>query len=270
LNQTLHAFVVSASLALPLWPALAAAQDAPTTQTQPAAPAASEEAQAWLERIDAAGQKLKTLQGTLRYEVVQGAMGDKQVRMGSLYYDAAAPAKFAVHFDRLLASRRLIRDDRWYIFDGQWLVEKMVEQKQFIKRQLVDLEKTQEDGQPPSANPLADGQGPFALPITLKKDAVLRKHRVDLIAFKAGDPANSIHLKLTPHVLQRGEFSRIDLWYDTTTLLPVRVQTIDETENETTVILSEVKIDEQIESIRFDTAEPPASEGWTVELKPLD
>lgn len=263
-------------LALPLWPAMSAGQDVSGSETQPAAtaptpaPAASEEAQAWLERIDVAGQKLKSLQGTLRYEVIQGSMGDKQIRMGTLYYDAGPPAKFAVHFDRLMASRRLIREDRWYIFDGQWLVEKMVEQKQFVKRQLIDLEKTQADGTPPSANPLADGQGPFALPITLKKDAVLRKHKVDLIAFKEGDPTNSVHLRLTPHVLQRGEFSRIDLWYDTTTLLPVRAQTLDETENETTVILSEVKVDEQIESIRFDTAEPPASEGWTVELKPLE
>lgn len=252
------------------------AQEAATTQpatpptTQPSTPPASEQTSDaspavihWLDKIDAAGRSLKSLTGELRYEVIQGALGDKQIRLGSLFYDAQKPAKFAVHFDRLLAGRRLLRENRWYIFDGRWMVESIGDQKQFIKREITDPNaKDAAD-----ANPLTDGQGPFALPITLQKDQVLRKYNVKLLA-EPTDDSPALKIRLTPHVAQRGQFTQIDLTYDSKTMLPTRVDTQDETENQTAVILSNVKIDQAIEAVVFDTTPPKSTDGWTVEIKP--
>ena len=112
--------------------------------------------------------------------------------------------------------------------------------------------------------------------MTLRKQQVLKKYDVTLIDDATGDESAAaeentpklIHLRLTPHVARRGEFTQLDLWYDTQTLLPVRVATLDETENRTTVILSNVKVDQPVTDKVFDTTPPAASEGWTVEIKP--
>lgn len=276
-----HGNVIFASLcaAMLAWPVTthadepAATQSASVTANPEQSSSQDNPAHAWLDKIDTAGKSLKSLHGQLRYEVIQGALGDKQVRVGSLFYDAKKPAKFAVHFDRLLAGKRLLREDRWYIFDGRWMVEKMGSQKQFIKREMTDPASKEAD----NANPLTDGQGPFALPITLQKEQVLKKYKVELLDVEkdatnvAGDnaaDAQTIKLRLTPHVAQRGDFTQIELTYDTTTMLPVRVDTLDETENETSVILSKVKIDQPIEPVVFDTTPPKSEDGWTVEIKP--
>lgn len=272
LRYVVAQLIITASV---LFAAVAHAQDQPETAPSAAAQPATQPAEnectvstkdavgEWLDKIDAAGRSLKSLHGELRYEVVQGALGDKQIRVGSLFYDARKPAKFAVHFDRLLAGRRLLREDRWYIFDGKWMVEKMGGQKQFIKREFVDPKNENAK----DANPLTDGQGPFALPITLQKDQVLQKYKVELLKAPADDDA-TLKLRLTPHVAQRGQFTQIDLTYDAATMLPSRVETLDETENETAVILSKVKVDQTIDVAVFDTTPPEAKDGWTVEIKP--
>lgn len=244
--------------------ACAVPADTATDKTADTAAAPTENpALAWLDKIDAAGRALKSLHGELRYEVIQGALGDKQIRLGSLFYDANKPAKFAVHFDRLVAGRRLLREDRWYIFDGRWMVEKMGEQKQFIKREFTDPKNENAK----EANPLTDGQGPFALPITLQKDQVLQKYKVQLLRAPTDENA-TLKLRLTPHVAQRGQFTQIDLTYDAATMMPSRVETLDETENETAVILTKVKVDQPIDAAVFDTNAPAAKDGWTVEIKP--
>src|SRR5438046_7567090 len=70
-------------------------------------PALSPEASAWLDKIDAASQQLKTFQADVIYDREQGLMGDKQTRAGRLVYLTGPPAQFAIRFDKRFIGKRM-------------------------------------------------------------------------------------------------------------------------------------------------------------------
>ncbi len=231
-----------------------------------------------LDRIAARAASIHTLQAKVRYDRIQELQGDRQRRFGTLYYLAGPPAQFAAHLDQLLADRRLEPMDRWYIFDGTWLVEKIADQKpkQFVKRQ-VTPPLTSEDGTNPAQarrpNPLALGDGPFVVPLDFNKERILARFDVALIAADAqSDPANvaSIHLRFVPRAGQRVNASQIDLWYDAETLLPMRVRSEDADAGNVSVIdLSKVQVNETMDAKVINTDEP-SEPGWDVVIKPWE
>jgi hypothetical protein len=258
------ALLLSVVLLLAL-PQIARAEDTVmTVATQPAADATSPEAVAWLDRIQEKSSQIKTLQADLRYDRNQGLVGDKQRRFGTLVFQTGPPKKYAIHFDRLLVDGRIDKQDRWYIFDGTWLVERLDAEKQFTKRQIV-APGTAAD----KADPLDLGEGPFALPITAKKDRLLQRFNVALVASEKDDPANSIHLKLTPRENFKSDYTQVDMWYDRASLLPVHVRTLDESENETVILVTKPRVNDPVEDKVFDTSEPKG-DGWRVETTPWE
>ena len=239
---------------------------APTTQPPPGLHA-STDTDAWLDRIEQRAATIKTLHAKLRYDRTQQLVGDRQRRFGNLVYDAGPPGKFAVHFDRLLVDRRLDRDDRRYIFDGQWMVERYEQEKIFIKRQIAPPPDTQTHDKQPQTDPLALGDGPFVLPLTFDKAQLLKRFDVMLILPTDDDPSQSVHLHLTPKHSHDNRFTELDLWYDRETLLPVRARTIDDSENESVIDLTDVRVNEPIDPAVLDTT-PPTTDDWRVEIKP--
>src|SRR5207249_2321989 len=106
-------------------------------------PALSPEASAWLDKIDAASQQLKTFQADVIYDREQGLMGDKQTRAGRLVYLTGPPAQFAIRFDKRFVGKRMDPLDEAFIFDGRYLVERNGADKRFTRRDIVG----------PNANP---------------------------------------------------------------------------------------------------------------------
>lgn len=231
---------------------------APTTTT------AQESPEAALERIEAATKDIEALQTKVTLTTEQGLLGDEQRRFGTLIYDAAdeakgEPARFALSFDRVVIDGNLEQQDRGYIFDGTWLAEKLGDQKLFIRRQLVA-----EGERGPS---LDIGEGPFVLPLNLKKDKVLQRFDVEVVPTTADDPAETIHLKLVPKPGVDIEETQIDVWFEEPKLVPVRVVTVKSDETKQTIELRDPRVNPQISEGAFDTAAP--KEGWEVEVKPL-
>lgn len=232
-----------------------------------------ESAEDWLGKIEARSRHTKTLHAKLRYDRVQGLVGDRQRRFGTLVYDAGPPSRFSVHFDYLLVDRRLDRQDRWYVFDGQWLVERYDQDKLFIKRQVVapdtpDTPDSKGNGSE-QADLLALGEGPFPVPVTTNKARILERFEVAVIEPAEDDPSNSLHLQLTPKPTHPSPFTRIDLWYDRATLLPARARTVDDSENESTIELSDLKVNDAVLPQLLDTS-VPTEPGWRVEVKPWE
>jgi hypothetical protein len=218
---------------------------------------------AWLDKLEAQSKKTKTLTAKVRYDRIQNLLGDEQRRFGKLIYEAGPPAKFAVHFESLLVGKALRPQNRWYVFDGRWLVEKLEDKKQFFKWQVVAP-----DAKPEDADPLGVGRGPFVLPVALKKDLLLKRFDVSLVAAEAeGDPKNSVHLLLKPKAGQRSSFTEIHLWYDRDTLLPQRARTLDESKNESIIDLMNVEVNAAIDGNLLDTSEPKEG-GWEVQITP--
>ncbi|MCC7145855.1 MAG: hypothetical protein IT443_05370 [Phycisphaeraceae bacterium] len=287
-------------------------QSPPTAATEPAtaevsppadetsAPAqgivTSPQAEEWLDRIAKRHRSLKTLKATLVYDRLQGILGDKQRRFGTLFYTAGPPGKFALHFDRLLVDERLEKQDRWYIFDGHWLIERLDERHQFLAHEIVpprstpgstpgsapgsdgvNEPRTSVSGDSPPANsdatkspdPLALGQGPFAVPISPDKDRLLRRFSAVVIESAEDDPANSVHLRLYPKPGARIDYTQVDSWYDRDSLMPLRVRTIDDSENESLVQLSKVEENPMLDEKLFNT-KPPTERGWEVQISPWE
>ncbi len=243
--------------------------DPPTTPSDDSHDAMGtiESVDSWLSRIEARATTVVTLHADLLYDRIQRLVGDRQRRFGKLVFHAGPPGRFCVQFDRLLVDRRLDRDVRRYIFDGQWLVERYDSEKLLIKRQVTRPPTPGQTRQ--DVDPLALGSGPFVVPVSLKKDRLLKRFNVTLLQWKRDDPADTVHFGLVPKVAQAGGLIRIDLWYDRRTLLPVRVRTLDQSENESVVTLSKTMVNQPVNDHAIDTS-LPTEDGWRIEIKPLE
>lgn len=240
--------------------------ESPATQTAQTQPATSGDAQVdeWLTRIQASADKLQSFRAKLRYDAIKGLERDRQRRFGSIVYVPGPPARFNVRFTRLVVDDRAVEQDRRYIFNGEWLVERLDDEKLFIKRQILGP-----DADPTQADPLRFGQGPFSLPVTLKKNEILGRFKVSLAPTDAASPANAVGLRFVPLPSQRSPAQWIDVWYEKETLVPVRASTLDDSENETHIDLTEVKVNEPFDASEFDVTEPKQP-GWRVEIKPYE
>ncbi|HEX2836982.1 MAG TPA: hypothetical protein VHN77_02520 [Phycisphaerales bacterium] len=133
-----------------------------------------------------ADKDLKTLRAGVMFDKLNDAMGDRQVRIGTLWFvtDAAvaggAPARrrFAVHFSKLQFDGRVREEDQHLLFDGEWFIEKLTTQKQFKKRQVVPA------GQ--MVDPLKIGEGPFPIPIGQKRAEILKRYSAELLPATEG------------------------------------------------------------------------------------
>lgn len=241
-----------------------------TTQPTPQANDVTPETLQWLDKLEAQSKQTRTLTADIRYDREQGLLGDRQRRFGKLVYESGPPARYAIHFRRVLVDKRADEQNRWYIFDGRWMVEKLEDQKQFFAHELVA------PGSPAErSNPLAMGEGPFAVPIGAEKDRLLRRYSVSVqlpeVATK-DEPANSVRLTLKPRPGQRNNFTTIDFWYDRSTLAPLQARTEDESENVSLIVLSNVKTNENIDASLMDTRAPSAlgQSGWREEIRPWE
>ncbi len=233
-----------------------------TPQVQPAeaAPATTPEVEALLDKIEAAAAEVQTLKANLRYDRFQDLLGDEQRRFGTFQYAAGSPAKFDAHFDRLLVDGKARRIDLRYTFDGVWLAERDEQDKAFTRRQLVA------EGE--AGQPMQLGKSPFVLPLDAKKEDILARFAVRLAEPDKADPKGTIHLVLTPLPNQRMDQTRVDLWYDEKSMLPVRVQTLDESENRSVIDLMKVEVNRKLDARTFDTS-PPTGGGWSIHIEPL-
>lgn len=256
----------------------ASASPAQAEPTDEPPPQSSEQAVALLDKLEARGAKIDSYQAQVKYTREQGLLGDTQLRIGTIVYqaadtDAKRPARFAVRFTHLIADGVRRKRPRHYIFDGIWLAEVHMDSKQFIKRQVVAPGET--------FDPLKIGQGPFPLPLGQKRKDITNLFIATVADPAEDDPKNTTHLHLVAKANPKtgkiaADYSLVDLWYDNDTLLPVKVKTIegaDEDEANITIVellkakenaLSAMELDKQ-----FSTETPPAGSGWFVEIKPL-
>ncbi len=242
----------------------AAAEVAPATHVTEVVPAPDPEAERWLDRIEKRFGDVKSLHADLVYRRIDGVdvLDDKQTHKGTIVFVVGPPAKFSVNFVKLIVDRRPVPQDVWYIFDGQWLVESNRTEKIFTKDQIVPPDAPAEQ-----ANPLASGRGPFYLPINARKKEVLQRFHVTLKKAAKSDPPNSLHFELIPRAGRQRRITRIDLWYDRETLLPVRAETLDTGPNQSIVIVKNAAVNRKVDPKRFDVS-VPRGRGWRTTVRP--
>lgn len=235
-----------------------APRETPAESAEPVSP----EALALLNKIEAASAKLDTLKARVRYSRLQALTGDEQIRFGDFYYQAKdddAPTRFAVLFDRLVVDDKARPMQTWYIFDGNWLLERNHEDKQATRREVVP-----EGGERDGVLSLGDGRLP--IPLRLEAEKVLKAYQVALLADEETADHTLHHLRLTPREAEKDD--PLELWFDSETLLLYRVLT--KVDGDTVeLILPTPQPNPQIKPAIFKTALPDPDDGWQVQEVPL-
>ncbi len=233
---------------------------------------------AHMEHVD---RGLETLTAGIQYDKRFRLQGGQHVRRGTLHFSTSAPAgeanrprrSFAIHFVDFFVDGRLEEDPEHWVFNGEWLVERRPEQKQFIKRRIA----------PPNAefDPLRIGEGPMPIPIGQKPADILRRYIASLEDsegfFKEGAPLERIarechQLRLVPRPerAEEDDFVEIRLWYrwdeKAQRLLPRMARTVNRSGDEAYVQLIDVKVNEPIDRAAFDVAPPPEGQGWDIQI----
>lgn len=234
------------------------------TQTAPAPITTAEQL---LDAVAAADAKIETLRATIRYKAVQALLEDEQIRQGTAVLRISPDRRlkqFRVSFTKFISSRGLEEQSRDYIFDGRYLVERLNDEKQFIKREVV------RPGQ--EIDPLAI-DGPLPLPIGQAKDAILRRFTAELLERETDEKdrlKGNLRLRLTAKDAQ-DDLETVDLWYDPDTLLPGRAVMTERGGDTIHVDLASIVINGgEANPADFSTESPPLSEGWRIDIRNLE
>jgi len=252
-------------LALVLMATLASgAARAQALPEQDSPPPPSPEAVALLNEIEAASAKLDTLKARVRYTRVQGLTGDIQKRFGDFYYHAPTekqPTRFAVLFDRLVVDEKARPMQTWYIFDGNWLLERDHDDMQATRRELVP-DGAERDGE------LSLGDGRLPIPLRLKADAILKRYHVTRLPEEESEKRLCYPMRLVPKDAGEDD-APLMLWFDYDTLLLYKLVT--EQDGDTIeLVLPTPKANAEIKDAVFDTTLPDPDDGWQVQEVPIE
>ncbi|MEM9419279.1 MAG: outer membrane lipoprotein carrier protein LolA [Planctomycetota bacterium] len=224
-------------------------------------------AEGWLTMLESSASETRTLTARVRMTAIAALLEEETQRFGPLKYAAAddqhPSMRFAVQFTRMKLDDVIENIDQSYIYDGRWLLDMDAIDKTATRRELVP------EGE--QAN-IELGDGPFLLPLNLRKDRVLQKFEVELIAEAEDDPksdAGTFHLKLTPKPNAGADAQQIDLWFDRETLLPLRAATLEADDDQTIVDLFQLEANTEIADAEFDTTLPTEAR-WELQIVPLD
>jgi outer membrane lipoprotein-sorting protein len=176
-----------------------------------------------LDALDARGKDLKTLSADVKMTDIDPSVGDvSDIRTGHLHYQILTDGDSRWHalFDKKQTGRK-IEDQKheWSYAEGKLIERDYRNKTQNTKQILKPGEKMQ----------LFNLDGPFPLPLGQDKADVHKHFDVKKVALEKDDPADTVHLQLTPIAgtdLAR-KFKTIDLWVDPKTDMPARITVLD-------------------------------------------
>jgi outer membrane lipoprotein-sorting protein len=243
-------------LAFPLGCA-ASATVGPSTQSS--ALSAKSSVDQILDALDARGENLRDFSAKVILTDTDDSSGDSTVNTGSVVLQRKGEddARIRVAFTQRRLGNKIFPADHQYtldngILDDRDYLKKHENRTQVLKPgQKLDLFKL--------------GEGPFPLPLGQKKEDVLKLFDVAKIDPAKDDPPGTIHVRLTPKdgTQFAGRFKTIDVWVDTASDMPRRIQTddINQTTTRTTDLL-DVKINAG--ATDRDFAQSPVPPDWDV------
>ena len=179
-----------------------------------------------LGQLETVGKTLKDFTAKLTLTETDNGLGTSTVRVGNVWFEKKPDGSARIHvlFNLRIdpeTHRGYPNDKVEYLLDGPWLIDRNYQTKTEVKRQVL------KPGQKMDLFKL--GQGPFPLPIGQDPKDVHQQFDVKKIPSAKDDPANTIHIELTPKAntdLSR-QFHSLDVWVDDKTHMPVRVDTTD-------------------------------------------
>ncbi len=215
--------------------------------------------------LEAAGREHVQIVAEVDYQFDERMTGDSEHRTGAIKYQRQTeetPSRFYVGFETLqLGDGAMLKDKVEYAFDGRWFTIAKHRIKQMTRYEVAA------EGEQVEAFKL--GKGPFPLPFG-QEAAVMHEH-FDIITRGIGeaDPENTWFLRLTPKedLAEEMAFTRLDMWIDCDSHLPVKMVSRDKNRNVTAAVFSEIETDVELTDDDFHMPRP---RGWEYSEQPLE
>lgn len=225
---------------------------------------------ATLERLNAAGQTMKSLRADVTMTTVDGVTGGDSKREGKILLErrGEGDTRGRVGFDKFLTGDRIITDRQEYLLDGDWVVDRVYRRPGDANG--GNRETHRQIRQPGEKTDLLKlGAGPFPLPIG-QPPAVVRE-QFDLKPLPA-DPKKPemAGLELTPKASNAlgKQFKSITVWLKQGESLPTVIETIDPQETTTqTTTLTNVVLNGPVTDADFKLE--PIGDDWQIVKEPL-
>ena len=243
----------------------AASPPASAPATQPAVPPAVMEV---LKDLESAGTKYDTIRANVDYQVTNPELGDSSQQTGWVAYQRAgvgepnSPAKFRITFETLKQGAGPATKARTdWIFDGQWLAH--------LDHRTTTITEYQLAAKGQRVEPLRIGKGPFPLPFGQKVKDVLEHFTASTRPASPYDPKGTVYLRLVvrPEHAKSLNVTKLDLWMDKATRLPVKMRSWDANGYEKTVVLTNTQTNRPQDAAAFAI---PRKEGWQRTVQPLE
>ncbi len=255
------------------------APDAAVQSTQQAPP--FETASDLLTALAKQDQLTQSLEGIIRFTSINALENDRQMRIGDLAIRTNPETdsrEYAVSFKKLIIDNRQEIVAEHFIFDGRWFVERLPNEKQFNKRELVPKGQT--------LDPLElMRDAPFWVSLGKDQDRLLASYDAELLPTSEGliDNPNFPELKhlaeletikdttqiiLTPKPGSgfEDDWEWVRIWINPETLHPALYIKAEWTGDLQIVELFSVKANTQIAESVFDTTTPDETSGWNIQL----
>jgi hypothetical protein len=266
--------------ALSVQPAAQTTDQAPAPTTVATSPAASP-ARAFMESLAKTDESINTMTGQVQYTIIQALESDLQKRIGNLYLTTdheSGQRGYAVRFNSLQLDNRLSDIREHYIFDGRWFVERLPDQKQFNKRELVAADE--------QLDPMElMREAPFWVSLGRNTDRVFKSYNIDLLDHADGLANNpdfpelsflietvedSQQIKLSPKPGSgfEDDWEWVRIWFNSATNLPMLYVKADWSGDLQIVQLFDVKTNTELDPRLFDTTTPPPESGWKSQISP--
>jgi len=252
---------------------------------QPAATAPVDPARVFMDSLAHADTKISSMTGEIQYTIIQALESDLQKRNGQLYLRTLRDDQYnPEHRDYAVRFNRLQLDDResdireHYIFDGRWFVERLPDQKQFNKREIVAAGE--------ELDPMElMREAPFWVSLGRNTDRVFDSYTIELLDHAAGLAGNldfpelsflvetvedTQQIMLTPKPGSgfEDDWEWVRIWFDADTLLPQLYVKADWTGDLQIVQLFDVQTNTELNPSLFDTTTPPPESGWNSQIAP--
>lgn len=257
-----------------------------TLALQPATPETAPEpdpARAFMESLALTDSTIDSMTGEIQYVVIQALESDLQKRNGQLYLRTLRDEEtgredrdYAVRFNLLQLDNRQSDIREHYIFDGRYFVERLPDEKQFNKRELVALGE--------QLDPMElMREAPFWVSLGRNTDRVFDSYLVDLLDYTDGLKDNpnfpeleylvetvkdTQQIRLTPKPGSgfEDDWEWVRIWFDQETMLPKLYVKADWTGDLQIVQLFNVKTNTALDPLLFDTTTPPPESGWRTQI----
>jgi outer membrane lipoprotein-sorting protein len=224
-----------------------------------------------LDALDARGRDLKDFTADVAIHSTDARTGEDSAQIGKVTFQdkGDGASRIRVSFDtketEAANGQKTTQKQRLdYVLDGGWLTDRDYQKKLEVKRQVL------KPGQ--KMNLLKLGEGPFPMPIGQSREDVKKLFTATKVPPAKDDPADTAHVKLVPfpNTQFARRFKQIDVYVDTKTNMPRRIDTIERSGNQTkSTDLTNVKINAGVKDEDF-ALENIDNAGWNRREEPFE